>query len=404
MLCENQDRIKATVTRALGGAALAWSEARAPCLATLRPLTGHLGDVEHTIREAILRPPQPQTALEGRQGAKLVLESVYEGTMAELASFFSEQVLPARLKPDSRKEYDWAWRSFVTYAVAYDALNEVFPTTRLLLHGYVSHLLAYQYAASTIIKHIAAVVARNKDYGHSVLGFGDLRRYTDAIKRVLVSSAQHTRFRLFPYHLQAIARREAGADRTGLRNACMIMVGTVGACRKSELVELDVCDWVEGRDRSGVTGASLGAALNIRAQKNSLGPRSKKFAFGDNPELCLVSKMRLYLESTGLSPQSGCQKWARPGGAGVKCTECGPLFPAMPYGRPTADPATRLPLSKGSVAKVLATVLDEIGADHRGHSTKSMRWGGVVYGEASRDMQITTDGTVGASFESAHSL
>ena len=246
VLRENQDRTKARVTKVLGGAALAWSDARAPCLATLRPLNGHLRDLDHTAREAILRPPQPQTALEGRQGAKLVLESVYEGTMAELASFFAEQVLPARLKPDSRKEYDRAWRSFVTYAVAYDALDEVFPTTRRLLHGYVSYLLAYQYAASTIIKHISAVVARNKDYGHSVLGFGDLRRYTDAIKRVLVSSAQRTRFRLFPHHLQAIARWDAGTDRTGLRNACIIMVGTVGACRKSELVELDVCDWVWG--------------------------------------------------------------------------------------------------------------------------------------------------------------
>ena len=117
---------------------------------------------------------------------------------------------------------------------------------------------------NTIIKHISAVVVRNKDYWHSVLGFGDLRKYTDDIKRVLVSSLQRTRFLLFPHHLQAIVRWDAGADRTGLRNACIIMIGTVGACRKSELVELDVCDWVEGRDRSGVTGASLGAAIHIR--------------------------------------------------------------------------------------------------------------------------------------------
>ena len=377
VLRENQERLKARVTRALGGAALAWSDARAPCLATLRPLTGYLDDVENTVREAILRPPQPKTVLEGRQGARLVLESTYEGTVAELASFFAEQVLPARLKPDSRKEYDRAWRSFVTYAVAYDALSEVFPSTRRLLHGYVSHLLAYQYAASTIIKHIAEVVARNKDYGFTVLGFGDLKRYTEAIKRVLVSGAQRTRFRLFPHHLQAMARLDLSADHTGLRNVCMIMLGTIGACRKSELVQLDVCDWVEGRDRSGATGASLGAALNIRAQKNSLGPRSKKFAFGNNGDLCLVRKMRVYLESTGLGPQPGCWKWAQPGGAGVKCAVCGPLFPAMPYGRPTANPATRLPLSKGSVAKVLVTLLDAIGADHRGYTTKSMRQGGL---------------------------
>ncbi len=144
VLRENQDSMKAKVTRALGGAALAWSDARAPCLANLRALNGHLQDLDHTAREAILRPPPPQTALEGRQGSKLVLESVYDCTMLELPAFFAEQVFPARLKPDSRKEYDRVWRSFVTYVVAYEALGDVFPTKRPLLHGYVSHLLAYQ--------------------------------------------------------------------------------------------------------------------------------------------------------------------------------------------------------------------------------------------------------------------
>ena len=238
------------------------------CLTYLQVLAGHLHDVDPTAREAILRLPPPQTALEGSKGAKLVLESTYECTVAEMASFFAEQVLPDRLKPDSRKEYDRAWRSFVTYAVAYGALRDVFPTKRPLLHGYVSHLLAYQYVSSTIIKHISTVVARNKDYGHVVLQQGDLGRYTDAIKRVLVSGAQRTRFRLFPHHIQSIVRLDTASDRTRLRDACMIMVGTVGACRKSELLEADVCDWVEGRDRNGCTGAPLGAALNVRAQKN----------------------------------------------------------------------------------------------------------------------------------------
>jgi hypothetical protein len=283
VLRENQDNMKVKVTRALGGAALAWSDARAPCLANLRPLNGHLQDLDHTAREAILRPPPPQTALEGRQGAKLVLESVYDCTMLELAAFFADQVLPARLKPDSRKEYDRAWRSFVTYAVTYEALGDVFPTKRPLLHGYVSHLLAYQYAASTIIKHISAVVARNKDYGHNVLGYGDLRRYTDAIKRVLVSSAQRTRFRLFPHHLQAIVRLDGDSNHTRLRDACMIMVGTIGACRKSELLEVDVCDWVEGRDRHGATGASLGAALNIRVQRMHWAHARKSLHMGPIP-------------------------------------------------------------------------------------------------------------------------
>jgi hypothetical protein len=181
----------------------------------------------------------------------------------------------------------------VTYAVAYEALGDVFPTKRPLLHGYVSHLLAYQYVDSTIIKHISAVVTRNKDYGHNVLGYGDLRRYTDAIKRVLVSRVQRTRFHLFPHHLQGIARLDGGSNHTRLRDACMIIVGTIGAYRKSELLEVDVCDWVEGRDRYGDTGDSLGAELT---------------------ELCLVRKVRLYLDSAGLSVQPVCRKWAQPGG------------------------------------------------------------------------------------------
>ena len=90
-----------------------------------------------------------------------------------------------------------------------------------------------------------------------------------------------------------------------------------------------------------------------------------------------MGKMRLYLDSAGLRIQSGCRKWTCPGGQTIKCPVCGPLFPAMPYGRPTADPAIRNSLSKASVTKALTTLLDAIGADHRSYSTKSMRRGGL---------------------------
>ena len=52
----NHDSMKAMVTRALGGATLAWSDARAPCLANLRTLNGYLQDLDHTAQEAISRP------------------------------------------------------------------------------------------------------------------------------------------------------------------------------------------------------------------------------------------------------------------------------------------------------------------------------------------------------------
>ncbi len=105
---ENQDSLKSKVKRTLGGAALAWSDSRAPCLTSLRVLRGYLQNLDHISKESVLQPPPPQTALEGHHGTRLVLESVEDCTMSELTAFFAEQVLPARLKPQSWKEYDRA--------------------------------------------------------------------------------------------------------------------------------------------------------------------------------------------------------------------------------------------------------------------------------------------------------
>ncbi len=90
----NQDGLKERVMRALGGTTVVWSDSRSPCLTSLRPIEGLLQSMDHTAREVILRPPPPQTALEGRQGAKLVLQSSYDYTLTELPTFFTEQVLP----------------------------------------------------------------------------------------------------------------------------------------------------------------------------------------------------------------------------------------------------------------------------------------------------------------------
>ena len=102
VLRASQERMKAKVMRVLSGSAVGRSDSRSPCLASLQGLTVLLRDVDHTTRETILRPPPPQTMLEGRQGAKLVIDTVYDCTVADMAALFAEQVLPARLHPDSR--------------------------------------------------------------------------------------------------------------------------------------------------------------------------------------------------------------------------------------------------------------------------------------------------------------
>ena len=162
-----------------------------------------------------------------------------------------------------------------------------------------------------------------------------------------------------------------------LRNVCIAIEGTVGACRKSEIREADVCDWVEGRDYDSRLGQSLGVSLNIRIQKNSLTPKSKKFAYGDAPGTCVVRKMQLYIQRAGLQVQPGCQKWTSPQGAGVKCQLCGPLFPSLPFGRPTAVPGLRQGLSKHTVGAAVTDLLERIRADHKHCTSKSMWRGGL---------------------------
>ena len=378
VLQANQEQMKTRVRVALGNVPVQWSDARSPCLKDLGVLVVHLQGLEKTRREAILFDQTRATALEGRDGATLVLTNSYEAGVADLAAFFTGHVLPSRLKAESRCEYHRAWRSFVTYCVAFNELHNAFPTAMPLFQGYIAHLMTYQYAPATIIKHISAVIARNRDYGHVLLQRGELTRYCDSIKKSLSGGiTQRNRFRLFPQHLQKFAQLECDRDLVLLRNVCIAMVGTVGACRKSEIMGLDVCDWVEGRDCDSRHGRPLGASLNIRVQKNSLTPKSKKFAYGDAPGSCIVRKMQLYVQRAGLQVQPGCQKWASPQGAGVKCQLCGPLFPALPFGRPTTVPGLRQGLSKHTVGAAVTDLLERIQADHKHCTSKSMRRGGL---------------------------
>ncbi len=48
-------------------------------------------------------------------------------------------------------------------------------------------------------------------------------------------------------------------------------------------------------------------------RKTAWAPRSKKFVYGIDPELCVVNKMKQYMDTAGLRVQHGCQKWSSPG-------------------------------------------------------------------------------------------
>jgi hypothetical protein len=87
VLRANQDQLKARVSAALGHTSVRWSDVRSPCLKDLGVLVSRLQNLETTRHETILFDQTQATALEGRQGAQLVLRSSYETDVADLVAF-----------------------------------------------------------------------------------------------------------------------------------------------------------------------------------------------------------------------------------------------------------------------------------------------------------------------------
>ena len=120
--------------------------------------------------------------------------------------------------------------------------------------------------------------------------WGEMTRWLKGLRKN-TSAGTKTKFRLRPLHLRIIAALPV-KDLSAERDICMILLGTVGACRQSEVTKLDVCDWIGphspmNRERDAV-GCAYGALVYVKRQKNDPEGQGafKCFAFGEH--MCLV--------------------------------------------------------------------------------------------------------------------
>lgn len=376
-LYRHKDLCKIKLTELLGQGGLRWTRAKTPTLASLEPFR-HLFQVAH--QEAILTNLKGATVVEQAKGGRLVLG--YDGglpTAEEMASFFVTQGLPASLNEDTRDDYDSLWRGWVTFGLMMEKEDLVFPADKHLLMSFMTHMILCQYAAPTIGNFLSCIVTRHTYFGHrSPFMWGEMTRWLKGLRKN-TSAGTKTKFRLRPLHLRIIAALPV-KDLSAERDICMILLGTVGACRQSEVTKLDVCDWIGphspmNRERDAV-GCAYGALVYVKRQKNDPEGQGafKRFAFGER--MCLVRRMEKYMELAGLRVQPGCLKWKDPSQRGAPCVTCGRLFPAMPGGNRVRGNGQE-GVTKHTLGKALTRVLRATDIDDTGFTSKSMRKGGL---------------------------
>ena len=121
------------------------------------------------------------------------------------------------------------------------------------------------------------------------------------------SSGVKTKMRLTPVHIQLIA----SLPTTSLlqeRDSILVQLGTLGAFQQSELISLDVCDWLVNRECDS-KGRPYGAMVFLKRQKNDQEGKGKWKRISWGGVLCPVNRIKRYLQSAQVYTLADCLKW-----------------------------------------------------------------------------------------------
>jgi len=226
-------------------------------------------------------------------------------TLATLTDFFATQGLPAALTETTRKDYDSDWRGWVTFCVVMRKPNAVLPADNQVLMAFMSQLVLCQYATGTIGKFLSCIVTKHRQFGYpSPLLYREMGSWLLGLKKN-TSSGVKTKMRLTPIHIRLIA----SLPTTSLlheRDSILVQLGTLGAFRQSELVALDVCDWIVNRE-CNAKGESCGAMVFVKRQKNHQEGKGRWKRIGWGGPLCLVKRIESYLHWANLRTSAACR-------------------------------------------------------------------------------------------------
>jgi hypothetical protein len=372
-----------------------WSPAFTPTLKSLEGLRGMLPPLR---AKQILDPPKGLTAFEKAAGRPLVFAAKgnpFDAQLKDKARLFDEQILPATQKLDTRMGYWGAWRSFVTFMVMSGSIEQTLPASEEAIKAFAMHLVMIGYAGASIQRFFEAIIDRHRLTGiDTAVPARTIRMWVEAIQKQL-GLPKRDKFFILPIHIKCILQLGRTTLKE-LRDATIVVVGTVCALRAKEVTRLDVCDLLWEYDGVDTLALLLWYRKND-GFKRGLNPRIGK---GSLPETCPLMLIREYLRRSAIKVSSNCTKarWTR-----SPCDACGRLF------RNTTAAGTRMEgpradwmLGKGVVRDAVKDTLMRIGVAPDNYSPISMRRGGVsaaVAGGVSETLWKLQSGHRGTSWQ-----
>eukprot|EP00961_Rhodomonas_salina_P086172 1158300-Rhodomonas_salina.1 len=162
------------------------------------------------------------------------------------------------------------------------------------------------------------------------------------------------KFFILPVHIKCILQLPRETLKH-LRDAGIIVLGTLCAMRATEVARLDVCDLLWDYDGAETLALLLWYRKND-GFKRGLNPRIGK---GSTMATCPQALLREYLRRAGITKSPQCTKaeWKR-----SPCEACGRLFRnTTAGGRAVEGPRVEWMLSKDTVNKAVKQSLERIG-------------------------------------------
>ena len=295
--------------------------------------------------------------------------------VAGLAAAFQDDIIPAAQTAATRRSYDGPWLALLVFALATGRERDLMPTKATLLEAFVSFLATADLAGSTIRRYLSAIRDQHTRRGHALTWSVD--RAARA-RRAVSRHASRTRPQLAPitpWHLRRLfaLSHDSPGD---LQDALATALCTVTGLRPSDLVNLDVCDFLLNfaGDPPGTAAFRVWASKTDIARKGHFPrvgrPRHRRHD--------LVNWLLYWCHTHGLFPASSCTKGRRPT---APCSACGTLFRTIGRdGRPLPTRDPRHPWRTIDFTRAVRRAMSRVGCDPMAFDGRSCRIGATSTG------------------------
>lgn len=302
-------------------------------LRALAPILQH--SLGTTRADMILRPPQPATPYEAADGLPCAILTPSNVQPSQAAARWRSWILPAAVSPATRISYETPWRALVTYAVAFHREHELLPTSKQLLEAFFTCIAAADLSAGTARRYLAGLHAKHRDLHLPFpLSAAERSRWGKALNTG--HARQQPLVAPVTAHMVRAALRLPVHSAEACQDVMALALATLLGCRPSDLVNIDVCDFL----LDFLNDPPNTAAFRIRAMKNDAQRKGHFPRIGapKHPSNDIIARLLHWCRTYNLRPQPTCTKPLRPT---APCHACGTLFRRLHNQKPlpTADPA-----------------------------------------------------------------